>query len=61
MKLIAQKDSWEELKEKLRIKFPVLIKTDLLYSSDEQEKLLKMVAYKLGKSRKELQEIIIEL
>jgi hypothetical protein len=61
MKLIAQKDSWEELKTKLRNKFPELIKADLLFMSDEQEKLLKMDAYKLGISRKELQEIIIKL
>jgi hypothetical protein len=61
MKLIAQKDSWEELKAKLKNMFPELIKADLLFSCDEQEKLFKMVAYKLGKSRKELQEIIIKL
>jgi hypothetical protein len=61
MKLIAQKDSREELKEKLRNTFPELINADLLFNRDEQEKLLKIVVCKLGKSRKELQEIIIKL
>lgn len=61
MNIIVHQESWDELKNKLRNKFPELKKADLLYTSNEQEKLMKMVAYKLGESRKELQDIIIKL
>jgi hypothetical protein len=61
MKVIVHEKSWDELRSKLKYNYPELINTDLDYSSDKQEEMLRMVAYKLGKSRKELRDIILNL
>ena len=61
MKVIVNEKSWDELRSKLKYNYPELINTDLEYSSDRQDEMLRMVAYKLGKSTKELREIILKL
>jgi hypothetical protein len=61
MKIVVHPESWNELKSKLRMKYPELRNADLLFTSDKQEEMMKMVAYKLGKSVKELKEIIQKL
>ena len=49
---------WNELKKKLKQKYPELKDIDLLTANDEEEDMLRMVEYKLGKTKKELQVII---
>ena len=53
--------NWDELKKKLKQKYPELTAIDLLTNDGEEEDMLRMVEYKLGKSKKELQEIIAML
>jgi hypothetical protein len=53
--------TWNNLKFKLKQQFPVLTNADLLSRTGMEEDLLRMVAYKLGKTKKELQEIIEKL
>jgi uncharacterized protein YjbJ (UPF0337 family) len=49
---------WNGLKKKLKQKYPELTDTDLLTTNGEEEDMLRMVEYKLGKTKKELKEII---
>jgi hypothetical protein len=53
--------TWNNLKYKLKQQFPVLTNADLLSRTGMEEDLLRMVAYKLGKTKKELQAIIEKL
>ncbi len=50
-----------ELKTKLKMKYPQLTEADLQYSEGMDEKMLRMVEYKLGKTKQEMQIIISEL
>ncbi len=49
---------WNELKKRLKQKYPELTDIDLLTTNGEEENMLRMVEYKLGKTKKELKEII---
>ncbi len=50
--------NWDELRKKLKQKYPQLSTIDLLTSDGEEDDMLRMVEYKLGKTKKEMQEII---
>jgi hypothetical protein len=50
--------NWDKLKKKLKQKYPQLTIIDLLAIDGEEEDMLRMVEYKLGKTKKEMQEII---
>jgi len=50
--------NWDELKKRLKQKYPQLTIIDLLAIDGEEEDMLRMVEYKLGKTKKEMQEII---
>ncbi len=49
---------WNELKKRLKQKYPELTDVDLITAKGEEEDMLRMVEYKLGKTKKELKEII---
>jgi len=49
---------WNGLKKKLKQKYPELTEVDLLTTNGEEEDMLRMVEYKLGKTKKEFKEII---
>jgi len=51
---------WNDLKSKLKQKYPVLTNSDLMWRHGSEEDLLRMIAFKLGKTKKELQIIIEE-
>ena len=53
--------NWKEKKEKLKRKFRVLSDKDLLYSEGKENEMIEMLSYKLGKTKKELLTIIVEL
>jgi hypothetical protein len=61
MNLILNQESWNELKTKLREKYPQLTETDLQHNEGMEESMLRMVEYKLQKSTQEMQEIIAGL
>jgi alkylhydroperoxidase/carboxymuconolactone decarboxylase family protein YurZ len=50
--------NWNELRKRLKQKYPQLTSIDLLTADGEEEDMLRMVEYKLGKTKKEMQEII---
>jgi hypothetical protein len=50
--------NWDELRKRLKIKYPQLTIIDLLTIDGEEEDMLRMVEYKLGLTKKEMQEII---
>lgn len=52
---------WNDLKSKLKQKYPVLTSADLLWRHTTREDLLDMIALKLGKTYREFREIIEKL
>ncbi len=55
------KVNWNELKLKLKQKYPRLTKADLHCQEGMEQDMLRMVEYKLRKTRKEMQYIIEKL
>jgi hypothetical protein len=49
---------WNDLRSKLKLKYPMLTNADLYWRHGTKEDLLDMIALKLGKTYKELQDII---
>jgi hypothetical protein len=58
MELNIVKGSWEQLTIKLKMEYPQLTEKDLLYKECEEEDMLRMIEYKLGKTREEMRAII---
>lgn len=50
--------NWEAQKEKLKASFPELTESDLNYDESQKKDMLSKLENKLGKSNKELQDII---
>jgi hypothetical protein len=61
MELNEENRNWNELKLKLKTKYPQLTETDLQDKAGKKENTLRMIEYKLSKTKQELQEIISEL
>ena len=61
MKVTQDEKSINELKTKLKGKFPSLENSDLLITNHDVAKMLTMVAYKLRKSKEEMGEIVDKL
>ena len=55
---IIETNRWEEIKEKLRKKYLVLIDSDFMYQEGKREDMLVKLAAKLGKTRQQLNQII---
>ena len=51
-------NEWGRIKEQLRIRFPELTTTDLIWGRFSREELLEMISNKLGKTKKELIDVI---
>ena len=49
------------LKTMLRNKFPQLTEADLFSSEGNEDDMLRMIEYKLGKTKRQLRKIIIDL
>lgn len=53
---------WNDLKMKLRQLYPQLTDSDLLYrDGTEINEILRRIAFKLGKSKKEMNQIILDM
>ena len=53
--------NWKEKKEKLRQKYQFLSEKDLHYTEGKENEMIELLRYKLGKTKQELLNIIIEL
>lgn len=60
MNLFKKTENWDELKTKLKIKYPQLTDNDLKHEDGREENMLRMVEYKLRKSKTEMKHIIEE-
>lgn len=58
---ISKQKSWNELRIKLMKKYPQLTDKDMQYKAGKEEGMLRMVEYKLRKTKQEMQEIIIKI
>ena len=61
MIVLANKESFNELKLKLKKKFPSLTDSDLKISNNNEKMMLTLFAYKLRRSKAELSKIIESL
>lgn len=61
MRPIINHRNWDEIKAKLRIKYPQLIESDFQQNKGMEKNMLRMVEYKLGKTSQEMQKIIAKL
>lgn len=61
MDLIIKKRNWTEFKIKLKLKYPQLTEIDLQHKEGKEESMLRMIEYKLQKTKKEMREIISEI
>ena len=61
MNSIEIKGRWGEIKGKLKQQFATLTDNDLLYEEGKEEELLSRLQKKLGRSKKEVDEIISRL
>lgn len=61
MELILSQKNWNELKIKLRLQFPELTEADFQYRDGNEESMLRMIEYKLRKTKKEMRDIISSL
>ena len=58
MELIIHRKNWDELMNKLREKYPQLTDADLQHNVGNEESMLRMIEYKLSKTKFEMKEII---
>ena len=58
MNTTEQKGNWKRQKERLKQKFDSLTDDDLFFEAGEEEQMMKKLAQKLGKTKKEIQQII---
>ncbi len=58
MDRILNQGNWDELKNKLRKEYPQLTEEDLQNDEGLEENMLRMVEYKLQKTKDEMREII---
>ncbi|OFY87406.1 MAG: hypothetical protein A3F72_04180 [Bacteroidetes bacterium RIFCSPLOWO2_12_FULL_35_15] len=53
--------NWNELKGKLKQKYPILTDAELVYTAGKEAELLSGLSKKLGKTEEEISDIIDEL
>ncbi len=58
MELHLHKRNLEDFKTRILKKFPQLTEIDLQYQEGKEESMLRMIAYKLHKTKREMQAII---
>ncbi|MGC9344384.1 MAG: hypothetical protein ACP5E3_16895 [Bacteroidales bacterium] len=61
MKITPDEISLNELKNRLKDKYPNLKDSDLLITNNNEKSMLTMVAYKLRKSKEEMRKIVEDL
>lgn len=61
MDLVSINENWEKLVNKLRKEYPQLTEADLQHQEGSEESMLRMIEYKLGKTKQEMREIIVEI
>ena len=52
---------WDELKTKLKKKYPQLLPADFQHKHGEEERMIRVIEYKLRKSNDEMKAIIAGL
>jgi len=61
MDLIEKNEKYDELKNKLKEKYQTLTDADLNFTEGKEKDMLRMVGYKLRKTKQQMQQIIAEL
>lgn len=55
------KGYWNEKKEKLKEKYPMLTEKDLSFRDGKEKEMIELLGYKLGKTKQELLNIIVTI
>ena len=51
-------NEWKKIKDKLQNKYPELTNADLIWGRVSREDLIQMISEKLGKTQKDLMDVI---
>lgn len=49
---------WDELKSKLKKKYPQLVAADFYHKPGEEERMMRVIEYKLRKSKEQMRIIV---
>jgi len=49
---------WNERKEKLKVKYPIITDEDLDFHKNKEKEMIEMLCHKLGKTQEEFHAII---
>jgi hypothetical protein len=52
---------WNEKKEKLKLKYPIITDEDLFFTEGKEKEMMEILGYKLGKTFEELRNIFATL
>jgi hypothetical protein len=55
---MQQPDQWNDLQNKLKAKYPELTEADLAQQENSEQDMLRIVEYKLRKTKAEMEEIL---
>ena len=61
MNVTEVKGNWNEQKGKLKQKFAVLTDNDLMFAEGKKDEMLGRLQSKLGKTKEELQKVMMDL
>lgn len=61
MNTLRTREYWTHTREKLKVKFTQLTDEDVTYTEGKEEAMLLKLQQKLGKTKEELREILINL
>ncbi len=61
MNTTESKGNWNEQKGKLKQKFAVLTDNDLMFEEGKKEQMFGKLQIKLGKTKEEMDKILVEL
>ncbi len=61
MEININQENWNELIIRLKKKYPRLTEADFRYKVGHEDSMLRMIEYKLRKTKKEMQNIIAGL
>lgn len=54
-------ENWKEIKVKLKQKFGILTDSDVFLVEGKQEEMLGKIQHKLGKTKEEMEKLLMEL
>jgi uncharacterized protein YjbJ (UPF0337 family) len=52
---------WNQIKGKIKQKYPIITDEDLLFTEGKEQEMLELIGYKLGKTKEQMHNMIAAL